>query len=95
MDTDESRKQLRAVLERLECDYQSIDEGFEKLIVATTNIFRLMDGQTKTLLALQGSPKELQGYVLNLISEIRKMTAESGEKVSSNLKKTIMQLEKE
>ncbi len=94
MDVDDSRNQMKTTLESFQNDYQSIDAAFEKLIVATTNVFRLMDGQNKMLLSLQGTPKDLQGYVLSLISEIRKMTAESGEKVSMSLKKTIGQLEK-
>ena len=95
MDIETSKDQLKTAVEILQAEHRSIDDAFEKLVVATTNVFRLVDGQSKTLLTLQGSPKEIQGYVLGLILEIRKMTSTSTEQVITNLMKVIEHLDAE
>ena len=93
MDIESIKIELDRISRELQSEHLSIDESFEKLVVAMTNIFRLIDGEQRTLSALQGSPKELQGYVINMIGEMRKKTSTSNAQVIRDLSALIDQLE--
>ncbi len=92
MDIESIKTQLNKISESIQSEQLSIDESFEKLVIAMTSIFRLVNGEQQTLSALQGSPKELQGYVLNLVGQIRKRTSASSAQLIRDLDALLNQI---
>ena len=79
MDKDSIEIQLRDIIGFLRDANASIDDDFEKLLIAITNVLKLTSGEKSTLTSLHGSSKELQGYVIDLVSKIRKKSSKSNE----------------
>lgn len=72
--TDKVVKQpeLNDIIDRVESIRKSIDMNCEKLQVALTGVFRLLDGErTDILSGLGGSQQDLRAYVVKIVSELR------------------------
>ncbi|MFW9918333.1 MAG: hypothetical protein ACFFED_01935 [Candidatus Thorarchaeota archaeon] len=95
MEIETIKKQLKGISEGLQSERESIDDAFERLVVAATNVFRLVDGQSRTLSVLQGSPKELHGFVLSLISEIKRKSLDSTGQAVVDLNNLIKSLDEQ
>jgi hypothetical protein len=85
VDEDSVKGQLKELIVTLETEQSLIDASFEKLLVAITNVLRLTDAQKGTLASLQGSPKELQRYLIDMISQIREKTSRANKHVHERL----------
>lgn len=90
---DHIQERLSAIQETIEKDTKISEEAFEKLLVALTGVFRLLDGKHSILSSLQGSPTEIQGYVLKLIGQIKQQINESYESILTELNLLVHQLE--
>lgn len=73
MDAEAIKDQLKGISEEIEKEKDALESSFEKLVVAISNVFRLVDGEQVSLTTLQSSPKMLRGYVLNLVTHIQQM----------------------
>ena len=71
-----SETQLGRIIDSIEENARLSNEAFEKLLVAFTGTFRLLDGEQSVLRTLQGSPEEVKAYILNLLNQVKTMVAE-------------------
>ncbi len=69
--------QLNKIIMDLKEEYSAIDASFEKLLIAITNVLKLTGTQKGTLTSLQGTPQELQGYLIEMVSRIRKKNTQA------------------
>ena len=81
MDTDSLGIELKKLLEVVKELLEESKEELEKFQVALTGTLRLLDGENTTLAALQGTPAELRGYVLQLTTQMSKNSGERFEKI--------------
>ena len=95
MDQHTLRLQLTELSGALQRDQDAVENMFEKISIAMTSAFRLTQENQTVLKALQGSPQEVQGYVLNLISETRSMIDRMNKRTTKDLHNIILELEKE
>ena len=93
VDEDFVEVHLKELVVLIEAEKTSIDASFEKLLIAITSVLRLTDGQKDTLASLHGSPSELQGYIIDLASQIRKRTAQTNEHLLEKLNILVNDLE--
>lgn len=57
-----------------------IEQEYEKFQVALSGVLRILSGDGSTILkAIQGSPEEVKGYLIQLASQLRQHTTESWE----------------
>lgn len=84
---------LKEIVTFVEGEQTSIDAAFEKLLIAITNVLKLIDGQQGTLSSLQGTPKELQRYLIDLVIQIRKMTSQTNESLLERTNALLASLE--
>ncbi|MDF1537454.1 MAG: hypothetical protein P1Q69_00935 [Candidatus Thorarchaeota archaeon] len=82
---------IRSLVQR---DSRNSEESFEKLLVALAGVFRLLDGKQSTLVALQGSSTEVQGYILKLLGQIRQQINDSYDCLIEELDKLAERMEK-
>ncbi len=80
MDSESIRTELRSISNSVQCDRTSLTNEFEKLLIATTNVLRLTDGQQGMLATLQGNPQDLHRYLLNLIRRLQEMVISSSDR---------------
>ena len=85
MDTDSLGFELKKILEVVKELLAESKEELEKFQVALTGTLRLLDGENTTLTALQGSPAELRGYVLQLTTQMSRNSVERFEKILNHL----------
>ena len=63
-----------------------IEQEYEKFQVALSGVLRILSGDGSTILkAIQGSPEEVKGYLIQLASQLRQHTAESWESLKIEL----------
>jgi hypothetical protein len=93
MDQQTLRVRLAKLSESLQRDQSVVENMFEKISIALASVFRLTQGNQTTLKALQGSPQEVQGYVINLITETRKKIDGMNERTTRDLDNIILELE--
>jgi hypothetical protein len=70
VENDSLANQLREVLLQIELSRESIEKGHEKFQIAITGALRLLDDNNSMLEKLRGSPDDLKGYVLKLVTEL-------------------------
>jgi hypothetical protein len=92
MDQQTLRLRLAELSEPLQRDQGVVENMFEKISIAMTSVFRLTQGDQTTLKALQGSPQEVQGYILNLIAETKKKVDGMIERTKTDLDNIILEL---
>lgn len=85
MDSDSLGIELKKILEVVKELLEESKEEQDKFQIALTGTLRLLDGETTTLSALQGSPAELRGYILQLTTKMSKNSAERFEKILEHL----------
>lgn len=93
MDQQTLRLQLVELSGTLQRDQDTVENMFEKISVAMTSAFRLTQGNQTVLKALQGSPQEVQGYVLNLVSEAKSMIDKMNKRTANDLHNIILELD--
>jgi len=93
VDKDSVESHLKELVAFVEAEKTSIDSSFEKLLIAITSVLRLTNGQKDTLVSLHGSPSELQGYIIDLASQIRKRTSQTNEHLLEKLNTLVNDLE--
>ncbi|MCK4279034.1 MAG: hypothetical protein KAW94_00510 [Candidatus Thorarchaeota archaeon] len=63
-----------------------IEQEYEKFQVALSGVLRILSGDGSTILkAIQGSPEEVKGYLIQLASQLRQHTTESWESLKLEL----------
>ncbi|MFW9849103.1 MAG: hypothetical protein ACFFF4_08180 [Candidatus Thorarchaeota archaeon] len=90
---DVVRFQFDGVIKSIDENIGTTEESFEKLLVALTGVFRLLDGKHSTLAALQGNPVDLQAYILKLLGQIREMVSEGYNGLKNDIQAIISNLE--
>ena len=91
---DHIQSRLSTIRHKIESDAKNSEESFEKLIVALTGVFRLLDGKQSTLTVLQGSPTDVQGYVLKLLAQVRQQVNCSYDNLIVEYDELVKQIEK-
>ena len=65
--------ELADIVDKVNSIRKSIDMNCEKLQVALTGVFRLLDGErTEILSGLGGRQEDLRAYVVKLVSDLRR-----------------------
>jgi hypothetical protein len=60
-----------------------IEQKYEKFQVALSGVLRILSGDgSATLKAIQGSPEEVKGYLIQIASQLRLYTTESWESLN-------------
>ncbi|MHA1576859.1 MAG: hypothetical protein ACTSU3_05815 [Candidatus Thorarchaeota archaeon] len=85
MDTDSLSIELKRIFEIVEELLEESKGELERFQVALTGTLRLLDGENTTLLALQGNPTELRGYILQLTTQLSRNSVERFEKILNHL----------
>ena len=85
MDSDSLGIELKKILEVVKELLEESKEEQDKFQIALTGTLRLLDGENTTLSALQGSPAELRGYILQLTTQMSKNSADRFEKILDHL----------
>ncbi|MCK5302167.1 MAG: hypothetical protein KAJ96_03420 [Candidatus Thorarchaeota archaeon] len=63
-----------------------IEQEYEKFQVALSGVLRILSGDGSAILkAIQGSPEEVKGYLIQLASQLRQHTTESWESLKIEL----------
>ncbi len=93
MDQQTLRLQLVELSGTLQRDQDAVENMFEKISVAMTSAFRLTQGNQTVLKVLQGSPQEVQGYVLNLVNEAKSMIDKMNKRTTKDLHDIILELD--
>ena len=63
-----------------------IEQEYEKFQVALSGVLRILSGDgTAILKAIQGSPEEVKGYLIQLTAQLRQHTTESWESLKIEL----------
>jgi hypothetical protein len=63
-----------------------IEQEYEKFQVALSGVLRILSGDGSAILkAIQGSPEEVKGYLIQLASQLRQHTTESWESLKMEL----------
>ncbi len=67
-----------------------IEQEYEKFQVALSGVLRILSGDGSAILkAIQGSPEEVKGYLIQLATQLRQHTTESWESLKIELDKLI------
>ncbi len=67
-----------------------IEQEYEKFQVALSGVLRILSGDGSAILkAIQGSPEEVKGYLIQLVTQLRQHTTESWESLKIELDKLI------
>ncbi len=88
------QSRLNAIKNLTQKDNRTFEEEFEKILIALTGVFRLLDGKQSMLTTLQGSPTDVQGYVLKLLGQIRQQINCSYESLIKELDELAEQMER-
>jgi len=83
---------LREVLLQIESSRESIEKGHEKLQIAIAGALRLLDENNSMLEKLRGSPDHLKGFVLKLVTELKKETISQWESLQSQIEQILANL---
>ena len=71
MDQDLLINQLTELTQMVQNEKEQTKVEFEKLQVALTGVLKLLtDEQNSPLTRLKGSPQDLKGYIIRLVSEL-------------------------
>jgi len=63
-----------------------IEQEYEKFQVALSGVLRILSGDGSAILkAIQGSPEEVKGYLIQLTTQLRQHTTESLESLKIEL----------
>lgn len=87
------QSRLSTIRNQIENDIKNSEESFEKLLVALAGVFRLLDGKKSMLVTLQGSPTDVQGYVLKLLGQVRQQINGSYDGLIKELDELVEQME--
>lgn len=80
---------LRAILLQIESSRESIEKGHEKFQIALAGALRLLDDTNPMLEKLRGSPDDLKGFVLNLVTELSTETISHWESLHSQIEQIL------
>ncbi len=89
-----SEVQLEKIIDTINHKARFSEEAFEKLLVALTGVFRLLDGKQSMLTTLQGSPTDIQAYILKLLSQVRTTVSEGYNTLKDDIQTIVQQLER-
>ncbi len=65
---------------------REIEQEYEKFQVALSGVLRILSGDGSAILkAIQGSPEEVKGYLIQLASQLGRHTTESWESLKMEL----------
>ena len=72
-----------------------IEQEYEKFQVALSGVLRILSGDGSAILkAIQGSPEEVKGYLIQLAIQLRQHTTESWESLKIELDNMIELVQK-
>ncbi|MHA2424570.1 MAG: hypothetical protein ACXAEF_07265 [Candidatus Thorarchaeota archaeon] len=91
---DISKSKVDNILNSIDEKTRHTEEAFEKLLVALTGMFRLLDGKQSILATLQGTPEEIQAYILKLLGELRISVHDSYTNLKTDIQAVSKELEK-
>ena len=86
--------QFAKIIEGIDQKARFSDDAFEKLLVALTGVFRLLEVKHSMLAALQGNPEDIQAYILKLLGQVRVMVSEGYDTLKADIQTIVQQLEK-
>lgn len=71
MDQDLLVAQLSGIFQSFQDEKEQTEGEFEKLQVALTGVLSLLtDKQSSPLVKMRGTPQDLKGYIIRLVSEL-------------------------
>ncbi|MFW9925133.1 MAG: hypothetical protein ACFFDM_00020 [Candidatus Thorarchaeota archaeon] len=88
-------ERLNEISKKIEESTGESEALFEKLLVALTGVFRLLDQPQPTLKALQGSPQNLQTYLIRLVHEIKDYVTSNNNMMVLKIDSLIQELSKQ
>jgi hypothetical protein len=83
---------LREVLLQIDSSRESIEKGHDKFQIALSGALRLLDDNNSLLGKLRGSPDDLKGFVLNLVTELKTETISHWESLHSRIEQILANL---
>jgi hypothetical protein len=94
VENDSLANQLREVLLQIESSKESIEKGHEKFQIAISGALRLLDDNNSMLEKLRGSPDDLRGYVLKLVTELGMETINHWESLHAQIEQILVSMPK-
>ena len=92
MENDSLAAKLREVLMQIESSRESIEKGQERVQIAITGALRLLDDNSSTLEKLRGSPDDLKGFVLKLVTDLNSETISHLESLHSQIERILVNM---
>jgi hypothetical protein len=92
VENDSLAKQLRELLLYVESSRESIEKRHEKFQIAITGALRLLDGNSSMLEKLRGSPDDLKGFVLKLVTELSRETISHWESLHAQIEQILVNM---
>jgi hypothetical protein len=89
VESDSLANQLREVLLHIESSRESIEKGHEKFQIAITGALRLLDDKSSMLEKLRGSPDDLKGFVLKLVTNLSAETISHWESLHAQIEQIL------
>ncbi len=81
--------EITLIIDFIEETRNRIDQDYDKFQVTLTNILRLLDDPSSTLIRMKGNIDDLKGYVIRTSSEIKQITLQSYEQLKFRIEKTL------
>jgi hypothetical protein len=93
MDQDLLINQLTRIVQMVHNEKEHTKVEFEKLQVALTGVLKLLtDEQNSPLTRLQGTPQDLKGYIIRLVSELHLSMINRLEELNSRINQVIQSI---
>jgi hypothetical protein len=93
MDQDLLINQLTELAQMVQNEKEQTKVEFEKLQVALTGVLKLLtDEQNSPLTRLKGSPQDLKGYIIRLVSELQLSMLNRLEDLNSKINQLIQHI---
>ena len=93
MDKDLLISQLAELAQTVQAEKGQTNAEFEKIQVALTGVLKLLtDEQNSPLIHLKGTPQDLKGYIIRLVSELHLSMINRWEALSSYIDQVIQSI---
>jgi hypothetical protein len=92
VENDSLVAKLREILIQIESSRKSIEEGHERVQIAVAGALRLLDNNNSMLEKLHGSPDDLKGFVLKLVTELNMETTRHWKSLQSQIEQILLNL---
>lgn len=82
------------ILNVIDDNIRNSEVALDKLLVALTGVFRLLDGKQSTLQTLRGKPEDVQAYTFKLLGQVREIVSDGYNTLKEDIQTVIQGLEK-